>query len=311
MLLGKSAPTLAAALILALGITLVLGAGVLGFLAAVAFLGFLFATTSLLALISRSPRELSLLQVAATTLLNVFLFLPAMFPSIPAVAFLSPVHVVASGIRDDPVTMGQFLYAIAPLSLGAAGIGLACVGLLRDEILFSQRSTPRRFLGAIDAVCRTPARLVAAGALVVPFVFAAQILVLVLASVMGLQAAFLLWLPASVILEELAKGLPIWARHRPRPWLVGSLVGLGFFLAEKGYLVLTLVGFRGLPFGDEALALLGTGPGAFLLMVPLALHVLTAGILAWGMHKGFPRIGFAVAFLVHIGYDQLLLGGTL
>ena len=311
VLLGKSAPTLAAALILALGITLVLGAGVLGFLAAVAFLGFLFATTSLLALISRSPRELSLLQVAATTLLNVFLFLPAMFPSIPAVAFLSPVHVVASGIRDDPVTMGQFLYAIAPLSLGAAGIGLACVGLLRDEILFSQRSTPRRFLGAIDAVCRTPARLVAAGALVVPFVFAAQILVLVLASVMGLQAAFLLWLPASVILEELAKGLPIWARHRPRPWLVGSLVGLGFFLAEKGYLVLTLVGFRGLPFGDEALALLGTGPGAFLLMVPLALHVLTAGILAWGMHKGFPRIGFAVAFLVHIGYDQLLLGGTL
>ena len=137
ILLGKSAPGLAAALIVAISTTLLLGAGLLGFLAAVAFLGFLFASTSLLALISRSPRELSLLQVAATTLLNVFLFLPAMFPSIPAVAFLSPVHVVASGIRDDPVTWGQFLYAVAPLSLGAAGLGLAAVGLLRDELLFS------------------------------------------------------------------------------------------------------------------------------------------------------------------------------
>ena len=163
----------------------------------------------------------------------------------------------------------------------------------------------------MDAVTRTKRRLVAAGALVVPFVFAAQILVLVLASVMGLRAAFILWLPVSVLLEEAAKGLPIWARHRDRPWLVGGLVGLGFFLAEKGYLVLTLVGFRGLPFGDEALALLGTGPGAFLLMVPLALHVFTAGILAVGMRRGHPRIGFLIAFAIHIGYDQLLLGGTL
>lgn len=311
ILLGKSAPAILAGLAIAVVVSLILGTGFLGFLAAVAFLAFLFAATSALALISRTPRELSLLQVATTTLLNVFLFLPAMFPSIPAVAFLSPVHVVASGIRADPVTWGQFLYAVGPLSLGAAALSWISVGLLRDEILFSQGSTPKRLLGAVDAMTRTPQRILAAGAFVVPFVFAAQILVLVLASVLGLRAAFILWLPVSVLLEELAKGLPIWARRPTHPWRTAALVGTGFFLAEKGYLVLTLVGFGGLPFGDEALALLGTGPGVALLLIPLGLHIITAGMLAIGMTRGRPVLGLLAALAVHGIYDQVLLGGVL
>ena len=307
--LGKSAPAAVAMTITAVAVTVLLGAGWLGLLASLVIVGFLLALTSFLALISRTPRELSLLQVASTTMLNVFLFLPAMFPSIPPVAFLSPVHVIAASIRGDAMSLGQVLYATAPLSLAAFSLMALAIGLARDEWMFGVGPTMRRVQGALGAVMRTRTRRFAAGALVVPFVFAAQILVLVLVSVLGLRVAFLLWLPLGVVLEEAAKALVVWAGPRDRPWRSGLLAGGGFFLAEKGALVLTLVGFRDLPFGDEALRVLGTGPGALLLILPLALHVATATLLATGRGRWAPWT-FLGAAGGHLLYNQILLGGV-
>lgn len=324
ILLGKSMPALALTIAIGAVVTVALGAGWLGFLASLAFLGFLYSASTFLAVVSRSPRELSLSQVAMTTMLNVFLFLPAMFPNIPPVAFLSPVHVVASGIRGDPVTLGQFLYATLPLSLSALALGALSIGMMREELLFAVRSSFGRVLDALAVITRRWWRVLLAGALVVPFAFAAEILVVVLTSVMGLRIAFLLFLPFSVLIEESVKGFVVWSRHRPGagrrlpPWLLGTLVGAGFFVGEKSYLILTLVGFETIPFGAEVLALLGTGPGMLLLMLPLALHVATAMILAYGSactpEDGTPggatwrRLAFAGAIVIHFVYDQILLG---
>ncbi len=315
ILIGKSAPAMAATVLLAALITVLLGAGWLGFLASLSFLAFLYSATTYLAVISRSPRELSLSQVMVTTLLNVFLFLPAMFPSIPPVAFLSPIHVVASGVRGDPVTIGQFLYATLPLSFAAAALAALSVGLLREELLFSVRSSISRLLDALAAVTRHKWKVLAAGVLVVPFVFAAEIMVFVTSSVMGLEAALLIFLSMSVVVEEAAKGLPIWARHRPggrgpvNPWVIGPLVGLGFFIGEKSYLVLTLVGFQTLPGGPAALAVLGTGPGLLILTIPLALHVVTATVIALGSARGraWARLAFLASVVVHYVYDRIII----
>ncbi len=315
ILLGKSMPAMAATVLLAVVITIVLGAGWLGFLASLSFLAFLYSATTYLAVMSRSPRELSLSQVAVTTLLNVFLFLPAMFPSIPPVAFLSPIHVIASGIRGDAVTIGQFLYATMPLTLAAAALAALSVGLLREELLFSVRSSTSRFLDALAAITRHPWRVLAAGILVVPFVFAGEIMVFVTASVMGLEAALIIFLGLSVVVEEAAKGLTIWARNRPggrtpvSAWVLGPLIGLGFFIGEKSYLVLTLVGFRSLPGGPAALAVLGTGPGILVLSLPLALHVLTATLIASGAGRGklWARLAFLGAIVVHFVYDRIII----
>ncbi len=315
ILLGKSAPAMAATVALAAIITLVIGAGWLGFLASLSFLAFLYSATTYLAVISRSPRELSLSQVAVTTLLNVFLFLPAMFPSIPPVAFLSPVHVVASGIRGDAVTIGQFLYATLPLSLAAVALAAMSVGLLREELLFSVRSSTSRVLDALATITRHPWRVLAAGILVVPFVFAGEIMVFVTSSVMGLEAALVIFLGLSILVEEAAKGFIVWARFRPgargpvRPWVLGTLIGLGFFIGEKSYLVLTLVGFRSLPGGPAALAVLGTGPGIMVLSLPLALHIVTAIMLAAGAARGriWSRLAFVAAAAVHFLYDRIII----
>jgi len=313
---GKSLPGLVLAGLLAVVVTLALGAGPLGFLASLSFIAFLYAGITLLAVLARSPRELTLLQVAMTTLLNVFLFLPAMFPALPPVAFLSPVHVIASSMRGDPVGLGPFLYATLPLTLSAFALGALAVGFTREEIMFSVRGMVDRLLDALEAVARGRWRTFLAGLLVVPFVFAAELTVLVLSAVLGLQVALVLFLPMSVLVEEVAKGLPVWARarrplaSRAPPWLVGVLVGTGFFVAEKGALVLTLVGFRDLPYGPQALALLGTGPGLALLMAPLLVHVLTSVAMAVGATRG--RLGawagFGLAVAAHFAYDRILLG---
>lgn len=317
ILLGKSLPALGLALLIGITVTLLLGAGPIGFLASLSFLAFLFAATTLLALMARSPRELTLQQVAVTTLLNTFLFLPAMFPSLPPVAFLSPVHVVAASMRGEAIGLGPFLYATTPLALAAVALSVLSVGFLRHDILYGVRSMPQRFLDALEHVTRGRLRTLLAGMLVVPFVFAAELIVLVTTAVLGLGVAFLLFLPLSVLLETLAKGIPVWARAmRPGAsnasrFAVGALVGTGFFLAEKGALVLTLVGFRDLPFGDEALALLGTGPGVLLIMLPLLLHVATAVLLATGIDRRTRVLAFVGAFAVHYGWDLYILRSAL
>ncbi len=322
ILIGKSLPALALTVLIAAVVTVALGAGILGFLASLSFLGFLFTLTTFLAVLARSPRELSLLQVAATTLLNAFLFLPAMFPSLPPVAFLSPVHVVAAGIRGDPVTMGQFLYATLPLGLGALALGALAIGMTREELLFSVRSGTARLLDALGAVTTKRRRVLLAGILVVPFVFVAELMVFVLAAILGIGAALGIFLGLSVVLEELAKGAVVWAGRRPgkhlpetpiTPTVLGILAGAGFWVGEKSYLILTLVGFEDLPFAREALLVLGTGPGIIGITIPLFLHVATGLVMAHGAARGrgWMVAAFFAAVALHFGYDAVLLGGYL
>jgi ABC-type Na+ efflux pump permease subunit len=315
ILLGKILPHAALFVVLAAIVTWLLGAGILGFLASLAVLAFLLAATTFLAILASSLRELSLLQVAMSTALNVFLFLPAMFPAIPPVAFLSPMHVVASGIRGDAVGWGAFLYATMPLSLAAVALVALSVGFMREETFFSIASSTRRIRDALERITRGPWRVLLAGVLVVPFAFAAEVLLFVLLAVLGVELAIVLFLPAAVLAETLAKAVPVFARAGagnaragPRPWLVGVLVGSGFFLAEKLALVLGLVGFRDLPYGDAALALLGSGIGPLLLVAPLALHVATATLMAVGAARGRAGawLGGFAALALHFGYDHLI-----
>ncbi len=319
VLVGKSLPSLGLTVVIAAVVTVALGAGLLGFLASLSFLLFLFALTTFLAVLARSPRELSLLQVAATTLLNAFLFLPAMFPSLPPVAFLSPVHVVATGIRGEAVGLGQFLYATLPLSLGAFALGAVAVGMTREELLFSVRSGTARLLDALGAVSTRRWSLLLAGVLVVPFVFVAQLLVFVLAAVLSLEAALGIFLGLSIVVEEVAKGAVVWAGRRPgkdlpttplSPTTLGLLAGVGFWVGEKSYLVLTLVGFEDLPFAREALAVLGTGPGLVGITVPVFLHAATALLMAHGAARGRGWLAatFLAAVVLHAAYNYVLLG---
>lgn len=308
ILAGRTLPYAALALVVVAVATWATGAGLLGAAAAVPMVLVVVAVAMVLGLLARNERELTFLLTGATTTLSTFLFLPAIFTQMPAIAFLSPVSVVAASIEGDSVAWGPFLYATAPLALVTVALAALAFALYREETLFSTRGLGAK---AMDGLARlTPRRwnVIVAGALVVPFALAAELFVLALVIPLGLRAAFPLFLLGVAFVEEALKLLAVraHARTRPsRPWLAGVLSGSGFFLGEKLALLVALAGFGLLPLGNEALAIWGVGAGLFLLVAPLLLHAGTAAVAGWG--TGRRRLMAVLAYLaavaLHLGYN--------
>ena len=127
-----------------------------------------------------------------------------------------------------------------------------------------------------------------------------------------------------VTIEELAKGLPVYAgfvhnrydRSLRSALVVGAFAGLGFFVAEKGLLLVRLVFPDSLPEVQQS-AVASAGPIAdigplvavLLLLAPLLLHVVTAATTAVGGRRG--RRGFAVglslAIAIHFLYNYTVV----
>ncbi len=320
ILAGRTLPYVALALVVVAVATWATGAGLLGAAAALPMVLVVVALAMVLGLLAHNERELTFLLTGATTTLSTFLFLPAIFTQMPAIAFLSPVSVVAASIEGDPVAWGPFLYATAPLALVTVALAALAFALYHEETLFSTRGLGAK---AMDGLARlTPRRwnVVVAGALVVPFALAAELFMLALVIPLGLRAAFPLFLLGVAFVEEALKLLVVRAHAHTTPqaraplearrgWLSGLLSGSGFFLGEKLALLVALAGFGLLPLGTEALAIWGVGAGLFLLVAPLLLHAGTAAVA--GLGTGRRRLVAALAYLaavaLHVGYNLVLV----
>jgi RsiW-degrading membrane proteinase PrsW (M82 family) len=95
-----------------------------------------------------------------------------------------------------------------------------------------------------------------------------------------------------------------------RAALFGALVGLGFFLAEKAFLLASLAGLMDVPagaavFGPAGVAAASTPiAGALaLLFAPMVLHISTAALTGWGASQG-KRV-FAATFVLAIAIHTL------
>ncbi len=300
-LVGKVLPWSILLGLLAILVTWVIGAGLWALAGAAVAMFFLLAMATWLALIARTTRELTLLQVAGSTLLNVFLFLPPLFPGLDAVAFLSPIHLVALDLQGASVPLGGALYATVPMLLATVSLAALSTGLARDEVLTTAQPPVPQTIQALEAVTRRPWQLFLAAVLTIPFVLATEATAVAMGAVFFLSAPALILVVVAVV-EETAKGLPIWARRGDG----GILVGTGFFVGEKAALLLTLVGFSALPFGGEVLLLLGIGAG-LLLFLPLALHAGTAWVQGFSTKRGHARLGWVLAVVIHLAYDLAIL----
>jgi ABC-type Na+ efflux pump permease subunit len=315
ILLGRVLPHLGVTLAVVLVAGLAIGAGWQGFAAALPMVLLVLALAVVLGLLARNERELTFLLTAATTMLSTFLFLPAIFTTLPPVAFLSPVSVVANSVDGHAVAWGPFLYATVPLALATLALAFLAAGLYREETLFATRG-----LGAkgMDGVRRlVPGRLgvVAAGALAVPFALALELFILALVIPLGLRAAFPAFVLGVAFVEEGLKLVPARAHAQAghRGWLAGALAGGGFFLGEKLALLVALAGFGLLPDGRTSLALWGIGGSAFVLLAPLALHAGCSAVAASGTRRGggWAALAWLAAAVLHAGYNTMLLAGVL
>jgi ABC-type Na+ efflux pump permease subunit len=315
VLLGRVLPHLAITLGVVVVAGVAIGVGWQGFAAALPMVLLVLSIAVVLGLLARNERELTFLLTAATTMLSTFLFLPAIFTSLPPVAFLSPVSVVAASVDGDTVAWGPFLYATIPLTLVTVALAILSAGLYREETLFATRGLFEKGMDGVRRLVSSRWAVVAAGVLAVPFALALELFILALVIPLGLAAVFPVFLLGVAFIEEALKLVPARAHlqtRSTRPWLAGALSGAGFFLGEKLALLVALVGFGLLPLGQTSLALWGVG-GGVLLIAPLVLHTVCSAIAATGARRsrGWATLAWLAAAVVHATYNVLLLVGRI
>lgn len=308
ILAGRTLPYALIAVLVVLVASWLTGAGPLGVAAGLPMVLVVVAIAMVLGLLARNERELTFLLTGATTMVSTFLFLPAVFTQMPAVAFVSPVSVVAASIEGDAVSWGTFLYATAPITLVTAALAMLGLALYREETLFSALPLRPKAMDGLSRLARRGWQVLAMGALMVPFALALELFVLALVIPLGLRAAFPVFILGVAFVEEALKLLAVRAHTHRGPmagWKAGLLSGTGFFLGEKLALLVALAGFGLLPFGDESLALWGVGAGVTLLIAPLLLHASTAALSGSAARrgKGLRTLAYLAAVVAHAAYN--------
>jgi ABC-type Na+ efflux pump permease subunit len=310
ILLGKSLPYIVITLILAVAITLYLGAGIISFIAILPVLGFFLASTSFAALIARSYRELTFLITTMSVGLSTFLFLPAIFTQVHPIAFISPISVVAAQLRNESVPFASLLYSITPITFAALVLGIMATTMYREEMLFAPKKIVAKVLDSINLLVHGPKGFLVAGIVALPFVFGVELFLLAFCVTLPIRLAILVFLIGVATIEEIAKALPSLAHYRGgqatrRPWIVGLTIGIGFFLGEKVGLFLSVIGLQLIPLGETLLTNYGVAASLFLVLAPLALHIATATISAYSARAGrwTVLVGIPVAIAVHVIYN--------
>lgn len=330
IIVGKALPYFLLMMLVAAGIVLWIGAGWLS-LVAVAPLAYAFLALEFIsAMYARSFRELTFLTVFTSVSLTIYAFLPAVFSDVHPIALVSPITLVVFDLRDQAVSMGELIYAIAPLTAFSTILFVLGAALYREEDLFHQKPVLAK---AVDSVARQ-IRGVTSGIklqfLFLPFVFVAELLLVTFLFAWPVKVGLIGVLLAVALVEESFKAAPSYAGLQrglippKRALLFGALVGLGFFLAEKGFLLASLAGLYDVPAGAAIFgAAGGTAAAAVaggwivlvaLLVGPLVLHVVTAAISAWGARNGGATFAaaFTTAIIVHTLYNYVVvmtLGG--
>ena len=320
---GKTLPYFAGAMVvetaIAAGVFYLLQGQVGGLVSvfAVAPLVLLFlGATFLGAMFARSFKELTFVTVTITVSLTSYAFVPAIFTDVDEIALISPLTLVVRELQGEAISLGSIVFSTTPpllVALVCFGLG---AGLYREEDMFAQRSVPGRVIDALAGPITRRWHVGVMTAVLVPFVFVAQLLAIAALFALGEIALVLLFVVVAIT-EELAKSLHVYAAYEHRRFersvrgalVLGFASGLGFFLAEKIALLAQLVGLEQLAAGEAGLSggvAPESGPILLLfLLAPLALHAVTASISAVGASRGKGQylIAVVVAMGVHLAYN--------
>ena len=282
------------------------------------------------AMFARSFKELTFVTVTITVSLTSYAFVPAIFTDVTPIALISPLTLVVMDLTGQSISLGEFAFStLPPLFTALVLFGLGA-GLYREEDMFTQRSIPLKVLDALAGQINSRRSALKMSAILIPFVIVAElgaiaflfVLDSVSLNVFGTNQSLgiVLVLGVVAVVEELGKSLHLYAGYANARYErtlrsalgLGALSGLGFFLAEKGLLIVRLSDLESLPIGNAAVR--GATPPAgvplwavavLFLVAPLALHAVTAAISSVGARRGRWAYvaGVGVAVVVHFGYN--------
>jgi len=312
---GKTLPYLAAAVAAITGISLAIGGGLISILAVLPIALAFLSATFVGAMFARSFKELTFVTVTVSVFLTTYVFVPAIFTNVTPIALISPLTLVVMELQGEAIGIGAYAFSTAPFYLGSSILFLLGVGVYREEDMFTQKPVPLKFLDALDARLRGPKSVAVVSALMIPFVFIAELLAIAVLFVLPIEVSIPIILVTIAAIEEVAKSIHIYAgfesdrfgRSTKMALLLGALSGIGFFVAEKFTAISQVVGLPELALGEATLTPAGVTPTATLalLAAPLALHVVTAAISALGAKRDLRWYlgALLVATLVHAAYN--------
>jgi ABC-type Na+ efflux pump permease subunit len=247
--------------------------------------------------------------------LTSYAFVPAVFTNTGPIALISPLTLVVRDLTGEALSLGDLAFATLPATATGLVLFGFGAGLYREEDMFTQRPVPLKFLDALAGRVHRLRSVALVVALLLPFVFVAELLAVALLFALPVGLSIPVILVMVALIEEAAKSLPVWAglahdrfpREARTLLAAGVLAGGGFFVAEKFTLIAQLVGLPEVQVGRAALETSGAGALTLLafLLAPLALHTVTAAASALGMTRGRWGYvgGYLVAVAIHLAYN--------
>ena len=323
IVIGKMLPYLGTLLVFIIGVSIAIGVGpapvIAVFPLALAYLGAGF----LAGVFSRSYQELTFVVLSASLFFTAFAFIPAIFTSVNPIAVISPLSIVVKQIENDPVLFSELAFSSLPLLLSGVLMIVLGLGIYTEESLFTQRAVPAKMIDSLATQLHSWKTPFVISALSIPFVFAAELLVIAGLFVVPQALSIPILLALLAIVEEIAKSIAIYAGFRRRVFsdtrrlaiYAGIASGFGFFVAEKLFALSQTVGLMNLPLGQAAFesSLVAGGTETTLAIVVLVLfpiiHSLATVLSALGARRGFVGylVGLTGAIVVHVTYNLMVV----
>lgn len=317
IIIGKTLPYALALFGITCGLAAALGtsaASVFAVMAtSVAFLSAGFIT----GIFARSYRELTFVFLTLSVLIFSFVLIPAIFTTVHPIAIISPLTVVVAELQGEALPLIDIAFATIPILMTGIILFVYGAGIYREEDLFTQRPVPQKVLDMLSQQVASWKSLFLIGMIILPFVFAAQLLLIATLFALPQSLALPIIIILAAFIEELAKSLPVYAgvvndtlSDRRTQLLAAAASGIGFFLAEQVTTVAQLVGLLELELGAAILGgavgqITGTPIGLALPVMWIAIHPVATMISTSGMNRG--RYGYLIALiaatLVHVLYN--------
>ncbi|WP_341275784.1 ABC transporter permease [Methanoeremita antiquus] len=317
IIIGKALPYFLMMLVISTILTLLIESPLLILLPLFPVILFFLSAALLIGMISRSFKELSFISIFFSTIATSYLFFPSIFANIHVISAISPLTLVIYQIQGDPVTFYDYVYSTSLFFLTSAAVFYLAVKNFNEERLFNYHKLLLRMMEFIDSVISkewTNTSLFGISICTIPFVFMAQLMLLVLLFNFPMPYSIILLLILAAFIEEFAKSIGIFTLISKRPhyltWknliFASFAVAAGFLVGEKLLLFATLAEISDSIFGAVLFASL------HVLWLPLSLHligVLTTGAVLKIAGKRFFVPALILATVVHSLYNLYFILG--
>ncbi len=283
ILLGKLLPYFAFSLISAIAVSVVLNSP-LAFIFALPVILLLFTAQTFVVMISRSYREATFLLLVVSLLVTIYAFIPAVFSSAIPLSKISPITLLLSYLRGELIDVQDVAISFAHLGAMAAVLFYLSMKALNPDIAHG-RSIMAKLIEISRLSIRNSYQAFLFAFLSISFAFMAELFAVMSIFVLPQSLMIPALILSVAVVEEFIKGLIVISEPCIRRAVATAL---GFFAGEKLLIVANIL-------QEYSLAFLGQ-----YLVLPLALHILTATIFALIVKKSYSAIPYALGLAVSV-----------